>query len=141
MDAAKVYVNASVVLRKILNQPGSIRHWSGWERVVSSELMPVEAFRTLDRLHLERRLSDSELAACLVELKAYTAAVEQVPLSPDVLKRAATHLPTPIGTLDAIHLVSALMWIEANSEPLTFVTHDRQLSVAARVCGLEVLGA
>jgi hypothetical protein len=40
--------------------------------------------------------------------------------------------------LDAIHLVSALLWMESSSDELVFVTHDRQQAMAARACGMEV---
>jgi predicted nucleic acid-binding protein len=138
MDRLAVYVDTSVVLRRLLNQPGAIVSWSDWQVVVSSELMRVEAFRTLDRWHVEGKLSDDEFADCVSVLRTYVAAIEQVPISPAVLKRVSGHLPTPIGTLDAIHLVSALLWMESASDELVFVTHDRQLALAARACGLEV---
>lgn len=138
MDRLKVYLDSSVVLRRLLNQPGAIMSWSDWQLVVSSELMRVEAFRTLDRWHLEGKLTDGEFADCVSELKTCVAAIEQVPIGPAVLKRVAGHLPVPVGTLDAIHLVSALLWMESNSDELVFVTHDRQQAMAARACGMEV---
>jgi len=61
-----------------------------------------------------------------------------VPLSRAVLNRAADPFPTVLGTLDAIHLASALLWIEEKGEALTLVTHDQQLAIAARACGLDV---
>ena len=43
-----------------------------------------------------------------------------------------------LGTLDAIHLVTAMLWSEYNGEDIVFLTHDRQLANAARACGLTV---
>jgi len=40
--------------------------------------------------------------------------------------------------LNAIHIATALLWIEDESEPLVFVTHDMQQAVAARLAGLDV---
>jgi hypothetical protein len=45
-----------------------------------------------------------------------------------VIARAGGPLGGALGTLDAIHLVTAMLWS----------THDRQLANAARVCGLTV---
>jgi hypothetical protein len=36
-------------------------------------------------------------------------------------------------------LATVLVWIEDRGEPLTFLTHDRQLANAARAGGLHVL--
>ncbi|MEK7408452.1 MAG: type II toxin-antitoxin system VapC family toxin [Acidobacteriota bacterium] len=126
------------MLRKLLNQPGAITRWSGWEVVVTSELMQVEARRTLDRLRVLGNLSALELGEALAQLKAHAAGFQVVSVQPAILERASGPLPTPLGTLDAIHLATALCWMEMNSEPLCLVTHDRQLAVAARACGLDV---
>lgn len=57
-----------------------------------------------------------------------------------VLRRTAEPFPTPLGTLDAIHLATALAWREASGEALTMATHDKALGMAARAVGLEVVG-
>ena len=138
MDVRKVYVDASVVLRRILKQPGALEDWLTAETAVASELLQVEALRTLDRFRVTGKLSDAEMAAAVGELKIYVAAFEQVPIDSGVLRRASGAFPTPLGTLDAIHLATALIWIESNSEDLVLFTHDRQLAAAARAWGLEV---
>jgi hypothetical protein len=49
-------------------------------------------------------------------------------------------MPTELGTLDAIHLATALLWQErANTEPV-MATHDAALGTAARAFGLRVVG-
>lgn len=47
---------------------------------------------------------------------------------------------TELGTLDAIHLASALLWQEASGIDLAMTTHDKALGVAALAHGLKVLG-
>ena len=49
-------------------------------------------------------------------------------------------MPTGLGTLDAIHLATALLWKEMTPEELTMATHDPALAIAARVHGLPVIG-
>jgi predicted nucleic acid-binding protein len=49
-------------------------------------------------------------------------------------------LPVGLGTLDAIHLATALAWREFNGLDLTLATHDARLSVAARALGLATVG-
>jgi len=57
-----------------------------------------------------------------------------------VLARASQPLPTPLGTLDAIHLATALLWQEKERKDLVMATHDMALGIAARACGLRVAG-
>ena len=133
-----VYVDASVVLRRLLKQPQAILRWSDWGKAVTSELLRVEACRTLDRLRVRGKLSDSELAERLAALRDLMSRFDEAPLQPSVLQRAAAAFPTALGTLDAIHLATALLWVESRAEPLVFLTHDMELAVAARACGLDV---
>jgi hypothetical protein len=58
-----------------------------------------------------------------------------------VLRRASEPFPTPLGTLDAIHLSTALAWRDARNTDLTMATHDTALATAARAVGLQVVGA
>jgi hypothetical protein len=50
-------------------------------------------------------------------------------------------MPTELGTLDAIHLASALLWREAAGAELVMATHDRALALGAQAYGLRVFGA
>jgi hypothetical protein len=61
-------------------------------------------------------------------------------LRPPVLSRAGEPLPTPLGTLDAIHLASALTWRERMGALPMMATHDAALGLAARAFGFEVRG-
>ena len=56
-----------------------------------------------------------------------------------MLGRAADPFPTTLGSLDAIHLASALL-VRDELEGLAFATHDDELGTAARATGFEVYG-
>ena len=45
-----------------------------------------------------------------------------------------------LGTLDAIHLASALLWKDAMSIDPVMATHDGALGIAAHAHGLQVIG-
>jgi hypothetical protein len=62
-----------------------------------------------------------------------------VDLDRRVLDRAAEAFPTSLGSLDAIHLASALLARTAISD-LEFATHDDELGIAARAMGFGVVG-
>jgi predicted nucleic acid-binding protein len=131
------FVDTSVFLRRLLKQPGAFTDWSTWGAVASSELLRVEAHRVIDRLRLQRAIGDAELGEIGGLLQASFKALDFVRLSRAVLQRAADPFPTALGTLDAIHLSSALLWMEEKGADMTFLTHDTQL-IAARACGLDV---
>ena len=134
----KVYVDTSVVLRRLLGQAGRVEHWGDWELAVTSELTRVAARRTLDRLRLRGRLRDADVARAAVGLQAMLRPFDTISIQTAVLERAAAPFPTVLGTLDAIHLASALLWTEQRRQPLTFLTHDEELAIAAQASGLEV---
>ena len=134
----KVYVDSSVVLRRMLQQPGRIENWGSWDLAVTSELTQIEVRRSLDRLRLRGKLSDADIGAMMTLLREATAPFQELRIQPAILQRAASPFPTELGTLDAIHLATALGWQTDRGEPLTFLTHDRQLAIAAQASGLDV---
>ncbi len=135
------YVDASVLLRLVLAQPDSLEEWSEVERGVASALVATESLRTLDRLRLRVRLTDAQFAARRAKALELIAALEIVDIDSVVLDRAAQPMPTELGTLDAIHLATALLWKDMTHEDLTMATHDVALAVAAEAHGFRVVGA
>ncbi|CAN5633039.1 hypothetical protein BH23GEM10_BH23GEM10_00360 [soil metagenome] len=107
---------------------------------MASALTEVECLRTLDRLARMDRLSADELAERRGAVYRMLAAVDIVDVSRTVLRRASESFPTPLGTFDAIHLATAVLWREATGDPLTMTTHDRELATAARATGFAVAG-
>lgn len=134
------YLDASVLLRIVFDQPDALPQRKDIERGLSSALAPVECLRTLDRARLARRLDDAALAVRRSDLLRLLGQLEIVDLSREVLTGASEPLPTSLGTLDAIHLATALLWREQNRADLVMATHDVALARAARAMGLPVIG-
>ena len=134
------YIDASVLLRIVLRQPNALPEWEEIERGISSSLVTTESLRTLDRLRLRTQISDAEVAVRRQVILAVIASLELIEVSAMVLNRAAQPMPTELGTLDAIHLASALLWRETTDEDLTMATHDRALALAELAHGLRVVG-
>ncbi len=134
----KVYLDSSVVLRWLLGQPDSVHDWARREAGVVSELMEVEVRRCLDRLRLLGTLSPQEIPERLELLRRLLRDCSVCPIQREVLDRASAPFPAVVGTLDAIHLATALLWMEDNDERLVFLTHDRQMALAAQSCGMAV---
>ncbi len=134
------YLDSSVVLRLVLGQPDRLKEWNSIEAGVASALVEVECLRTLDRLRLRTQLADEDLALRREAVYRLTEEMTIVEPTRAVLNRAAQPQPTPLGTLDALHLSTALLWRESRGEDLLMATHDRALAVAARASGLRVIG-
>jgi predicted nucleic acid-binding protein len=134
------YIDASVLLRVALRQSDALPEWPQVEQGVSSALIITESLRTLDRLRLRAMLSDEEVASRRSTILQLIASLELVELDAVVLDRAAQPMPTELGTLDAIHLASALLWKEMSDSELTMATHDTALGLAARAHGVRVVG-
>ena len=129
-----------MLLRVTLRQKDALPEWSQIRQGVSSALVLTESLRTLDRLRLHARLDDKQIAIRRETILALVASIELVEVDFLVLERAAQPMPTVLGTLDAIHLATALMWSETSSTKLVMATHDSALGVAARAHGLPVVG-
>lgn len=135
-----IYLDTSTVLRALLGDGEPLPEWGGWRSAYSSELMGVEARRTLDRLRLEHALDDESLADAHDALAAAERAIGEIRLTAAVLRRAGQSMPTAVKTLDAIHLASALLFAERRDAGLVFGTHDTRQATAARALGFQVLG-
>jgi predicted nucleic acid-binding protein len=134
------YLDTSALLRLVLREPGALDDLRSFDGLVSSELIAVEAPRTLDRLRLAGALTTEEAAVRAAVVVEWLETVDLVLLRPPVLRRAGEPLPTPLGTLDAIHLATALVWRERMDMPLVMATHDAALALAARAFGFEARG-
>ena len=135
------YVDASVLLRVALGETGALAEWRQIDRGVSSALILTESLRTLDRLRLRAKLPDNEVAVRRATILSIIASIEIVEIDMVVLDRAAQPMPTELGTLDAIHLATALLWKESTRADLVMATHDAALALAAKAHGLAVVGA
>jgi hypothetical protein len=91
-------------------------------------------------LRLRAGLTDIEVARRRSTILALIDSLELIETDTIVLERAAQPMPTELGTLDAIHLASALLWKDANNVDLAMAIHDRALGLAAQAHGLKVLG-
>lgn len=134
-----VYVDSSVVLRVVLADGARLQAWSRIARPISSELCRVECFRTLDRLRLAGLLDDDEVADKRVAVEDVLEGFDKVAVDRRVLRRASEPMPTLLGTLDAIHVASALAARARDASLNRVATHDAAMATAARALGFRVL--
>jgi predicted nucleic acid-binding protein len=135
------YVDSSIVLRIVLHQPHTLAEWPELTFPITSELTAVECARTLDRHRLAGLLDAPDLRRATQLVATIMSRMTVLDLTPDVIRRVMRPLPTPVGTLDAVHLTTALLYRETQGILPTFATHDHELAEAARALGFATLGS
>jgi len=136
-----VYIDTSVVLSRLLNQSNQLKEWGDWENVYTSVITKVEFFRTVERLRLESQIDDEMLTVLNKQFNVLWETMHRIPVEEKVLARASAPFSTVVGTLDAIHLASALEAVPPEMHPgFQFLTHDLQLCRAAETVGFQVVG-
>lgn len=124
-----VYLDTSALGRVLLGEPDAsaiIRELGRFEPHVSSRLLRVE-LRRLALRHGQLPAADQLLAG-----------VALLPVDEALLASAEIVPPPTVGTLDAIHLATALRLAGAGMVE-TVMTHDARLAAGARERGLTVL--
>lgn len=135
-----LYLDASIILRIILRQKGYLKNWKNWGHAYTNELTRVESLRTIDRLRLQASLTDEDVASSVEELEQILNQAETIKVESKILQKASQAFPTSIGTLDAIHLASALLLKEHNQKEITVLTHDKQMGRGAQALGMKAEG-
>lgn len=134
------YVDSSVILRFLLNADRTLGKALEFTAVGSSELLRIECNRALLRYRLEGLINDMELRDTMDHLEKVLAGFSIVEITRAVKQRASEAFPTTIGTLDAIHLASAIIWREHADEEVMIMTFDKQMAVCAGAIGMHTYG-
>ena len=134
------YIDTSALLRIVLREAGALDELRSYDGLVSSELIVVESMRTIDRLRLQGSLTADEAAGRRRIVNDWLEAIDLVLIRPPVLSRASEPMPMPLGTLDAMHLATALIWRDRVGPLPAIATHDSMLGTAALAFGFDVLG-
>ena len=134
-----VYLDTSVVLRVLFREPNPIDLWGKWDRAFSSALWRIEALRTVDRLRLMHEITDIEVSDLVRDIQIAHETLAIRPIDERILQRASETFPTIVGTLDAIHLATAIFIRESDKVDF-LLTHDSQFGTAARSVGFHVRG-
>ncbi len=137
------YLDASVLLRVVLDQHDPLPEWKTLDLGVSSELARVECYRALERLWRDCQLGDEQAEAARSRVEATLRNLELIRITRAVLSVASQPFTAWVASLDAIHLATAIVYRRRQAEnerPILFATHDRQLANAAAAMQFEVIG-
>jgi uncharacterized protein len=124
-----VYLDTSALGRVLLGEPDSaaiVQELGQFRLRVASRLLRVELRRLAMR---EGRLADAD---------QLLGGVALIPVDDEILAAAETVPPPTVGTLDAIHLVTALRLAEAGRLDAV-MTYDARLADGTREHGLTVV--
>ena len=137
----KVLLDTSVVLRALFGETGRLQEWAEIQDAFGSRLLPLEMGRVIDRVRLAGEIDDVEVEQLHREGRRLLRSIEVIGLSEEILMRAQGPMPTSLGTLDSVHLATALELSKTRVAGIVLATHDTQLARAARSLGLDVIGA
>jgi predicted nucleic acid-binding protein len=122
------YLDSSAFLKLLFTEPESaaLTNWvQAWPQQTSSRLLRLESFRAVRRYRPD----------LLGELRILLTGVDLVSVSDDLLETAASLEPLALRSLDAIHIATALTFMEDLG---ALVTYDRRMIEAAEHLGLPV---
>ncbi len=142
MPAPWAYFDTSVIVKRYVREHGSIRarNLLRHHRLLSSAVSPAEATSAFCRRRASGELADRDFIAILSRRGHDRAFWELVEVSPLVLDQAEELIrKTPLRTLDAIHVASALAFQASSGIQIHFVTGDRKQAGAAKQSGLDVV--
>ncbi len=124
-----IYVDSSIALARLLFEPHAPPAWFWQQPLSSSRLLEYEVW---NRVHAYG-LTDSHADRA----RALVTGIELIELSEPVLARALEPWPTPIRTLDALHLATA-NYLRQQGEPVELASYDTRLVSAARALGIPI---
>jgi predicted nucleic acid-binding protein len=124
-----VYVDTSALGRVLLDEPDKTaikEALDRFDRVTASRLLRIE----LRRVGFKRGLLD--------RAESLLAGISLIPLEDRILTVTETLTPASVGTLDAIHLATAVQLAKANKLD-ALMTYDKGLAAGAREHDITVL--
>ena len=123
-----IYVDTSVILAQLFAED-RVPPVELWEDVLVSSRLAV--YETWTRVHA-RHLASSHGE----QVRLLFGRIALVELAPPVLARALEPFPSPVRTLDALHLAS-IDFLRAQSQSVTIATYDERLRDAAAALGVS----
>ena len=123
------YIDSSVALAYVLveTRMPSQAFWNS--TLVSSRLLAYEVWNRLQKGALTRAMDQGA--------RALLSGIELVDLSEPVLARALEPWPTPVRTLDALHLAT-VDYLGGRGEAVELASYDNRLLAAARALGIAI---
>lgn len=134
------YVDASVLIRFLLEHPQHLHLPSIQGEFICSELTVLECKRVLIRYRLDGEFTDDSYASAVDYLEDILKRIKILKMNSNVFKKALVNWGIVLGSLDSLHLASALLYQEETGIDVQILTHDKVLGKTAKLMNLKVLG-
>jgi predicted nucleic acid-binding protein len=118
-----IYLDTSVALAQLLAEDRLPPEELWQQPLIASRLLEYELWNRVHARGLHR--SHGEQTAALI------ASLALIELAPSVLARALEPFPTPLRTLDALHIAS-IEFLRHHGQTVELATYDDQMVAAAR---------
>lgn len=118
-----IYLDTSVALAHVLAEDRVPPEKLWDEHLISSRLLEYEIWTRINAHKLAPSHAD--------EVRSLLGRIALVELSPPVLARALEPFPSPVRTLDALHLAS-IDFLRRQGQSITLATYDTRMIAAAR---------
>lgn len=125
-----IYLDTSVALAQLLAEDRAPPESLWAKPLIASRLLEYEVWTRLNARGLERSHGE--------EARALLQRVALVELAPKVLERALEPFPTPVRTLDALHLASMTFLLE-HDQTIELASYDDRLLEAAQALGVPLV--
>ena len=133
------YVDSSVVLAYLLSSDRGFERVHEFDIIGSSELLHIECQRVLHTYRLMGMLTDSELEQAVSYFLELYDGIRIFEMTTSVKSRSSETFPTVVGSLDAIHLSTALLWAARDAGPCMVFTYDTQMKTCAHSLGMSTV--
>ena len=138
-----IFFDASAAAKRYFKEAGSERVeelWTGPEFLSSLAILQCELASAVNRKLREHGLTRGTYQTLKEQMRRDLRKLQAVPADADVIEASLRLLDThPLKVLDSLYLAAALNLHRASSNPVLFVSADRQLLRAALAEGLRVL--
>ncbi len=124
-----IYLDTSVALAEIFAEDRRPDEALWRQPLVSSRLLEYELWTRVNARGQGRTHGDA--------VQEILARISLVELAPTVLARALETFPSPVRTLDALHLATA-HFLSSRGQRLAIATFDERMQTCAERLGLEI---
>ena len=132
------YIDSSALLRWLFKSEGYFSSFNQWSKSISSVLLEIEIYRTLQRLRLEGLLNDENLASSISQVENIFMSIQIIAIDEQIINLAKKPFSTVIKSLDAIHLSTAQLWRAEYQDDITILSHDVKFKLAAQSLGFQI---
>jgi len=124
-----IYLDSSAALAHLFGESRLLTSALWDDRVVSSRLLEYELWNRIHARGLTHSHGD--------QARELLIRVSLIDLAPPALARALEPFPTPVRTLDGLHLAT-IEFLRSRDDDIQLASYDRRLLAGARALGVTI---